>query len=184
MQKNFISEVDERNIILHKLYAICGHIEESAKRGLIPDNFCDDRKGKNEDGQVKELGNDAFDKEDNKVVETSDNKESDLNKLEGGIVNEGKTKSPEKMELIKSTEKKESDKLEVSMVNEGNTKSPEKTELITSTEKKVTDKLQGSILKEIVKPSPKKKDKKVSPIKKISPKKKEKVKVPKNVTFT
>ena len=136
MQKNFISEKCERNIILCKLYAICAHIEESAKSG-------------------------------NKVVETPDKKIS-----------------AEKMELVKSTEKKETEKLEGGIVNEGNTKSAEKMELLKSTEKKETEKLEGGIVKEIVKPSPKKKDKKVSPIKKISPKKEENVKVPNNVTFT
>ena len=40
------------------------------------------------------------------------------------------------MELIKSTEKKETEKLEGGIVNEGKTNSAEKVELIKSTEKK------------------------------------------------
>ena len=105
-------------------------------------------------------------------------------KLEVGIVNEGNTKSAEKVELIKSTENKETEKLEGGVVNEGNTKSTEKTEFVKSNERIESDKLENGILKEIVKPSPKKKDTKVSPIKEISQKQKENVKVPKNVTFT
>ena len=38
--------------------------------------------------------------------------------------------STENMELVKSTEKKESEKLEAGIVNEGNTKSVEKVKLI------------------------------------------------------
>ena len=116
------------------------------------------------------------------LIKSTEKEETE--KLEAGIVNEGNTKSAEKVELVKSTEKKETEKLEAGIVNEGNTKSVEKVELIKSNEKIESDKLEGGILKEIVKPSPKKKDTKVSPIKEISQNQKENVKVPKNVTFT
>ena len=110
VQKNFISEEYKRNIILHKLYGICGHIEESDKKTSA---------------------------EKMELVKSTEKKETE--KLEGGIVNEGKTNSTENMELVKSTEKKETEKLEAGIVNEGNTKSAEKVELVKSTEKKETE---------------------------------------------
>ena len=67
-------------------------------------------------------------------------------KLEAGIVNEGNTKSAEKVELVKSTEKKETEKLEGGIVNEGKTNSAENMELIKSTEKKETEKLEAGIV--------------------------------------
>ena len=51
------------------------------------------------------------------LIKSTEKKETE--KLEGGIVNEGKTNSAENMELIKSTEKKETEKLEGGIVNEG-----------------------------------------------------------------
>ena len=119
VQKNFISEEYERNIILCKLYAICEHIEESDKKKSA---------------------------EKTELIKSTEKKETE--KLEGGIVSEGKTNSTENMELIKSTEKKESEKLEASIVNKGNTKSAEKVKLIKSTEKKETEKLEGGIVNE------------------------------------
>ena len=119
VQKNFISEEYERNIILCKLYAICGHIEESDKKKSA---------------------------EKTELIKSTEKKETE--KLEGGIVNEGKTNSTENMELVKSAEKKESQKLEAGIVNEGNTKSAQKVELIKSTEKKETEKLEAGIVNE------------------------------------
>ena len=119
VQKNFISEEYERNIILCKLYAICGHIEESDKKKSA---------------------------EKTELIKSTEKEETE--KLEAGIVNEGNTKSVEKVELVKSTEKKETEKLEAGIVNEGNTKSAEKVELVKSTEKKETEKLEGGIVNE------------------------------------
>ena len=61
-------------------------------------------------------------------------------------MNKGKTKSAEKVELIKSTEKEETEKLEAGIVNEGKTKGAEKVELVKSTEKKETEKLEAGIV--------------------------------------
>ena len=119
VQKNFISEEYERNIILCKLYAICGHIEESDKKKSA---------------------------EKTELIKSTEKKETE--KLEAGFVNEGNTKSAKKVELIKSTEKEETEKLEAGIVNEGNTKSVEKVELVKSTEKKETEKLEGGIVNE------------------------------------
>ena len=101
VQKNFISEEYERNIILCKLYAICGHSEESDKKKSA---------------------------EKMELIKLTEKKETE--KLEAGIVNEGNTKSAEKVELIKSTEKKETEKLEAGIVNEGKTNSAENMELV------------------------------------------------------
>ena len=185
VQNNFISEEYERNNILHKLYAICGHIEESDKKKSAEKMELIKSTEKKET-ETLEAGfvNEGNTKSAEKVELIKSTEKKETEKLEGGIVNEGKTNSAENMELIKSTEKKETEKLEAGIVNKVNTKSAEKVELIKSNEKIESDKLEGGILKEIVKPSPKKKDTKVSPIKEISQKQKENVKVPKNVTFT
>ena len=66
VHKNFISEEYERNIILRKLYAICGHIEESDKKKSA---------------------------EKTELIKSTEKKETE--KLEAGIVNEGNTKSGE-----------------------------------------------------------------------------------------
>ena len=149
VQKNFISEEYKRNIILRKLYAICGHIEESDKKKsaekteLIKSTEKKETE-KLEGGIVNEGKTNSA--ENMELVKSTEKKETE--KLEGGIVNEGKINSSENMELVKSTEKKETEKLEGGIVNEGKTNSAENMELVKSTEKKETEKLEGGIVNE------------------------------------
>ena len=149
VQKNFICEEYERNIILRKLYAICGHIEESDKKKSAEKTelikSTEKKQTEKLEGGIVIEGN-TKSAEKVELIKSTEKKETE--KLEGGIVNEGKTNSAENMELIKSTEKKETEKLEGGIVNEGKTNSAEIMELIKSTEKKETEKLEGGIVNE------------------------------------
>ena len=127
VQKNFISEEYERNIILSKLYAICGHIEESAKSG----------------NKVVENPDKKISAEKTELIKSTEKKET--KKLEGGIVNERNTKSAEKMELIKSTEMKETEKLEGGIVKEIIKPSPKKKDKKVSPIKKISPKKKENI---------------------------------------
>ena len=149
VQKNFISEKYERNIILRKLYAICGHIEESdMKKSAEKTELIKSTEKKETEKLEAGFVNEGNTKSAEKVELIKSTEKKETEKLEGGIVNEGKTNSTENMKLVKSTEKKESQKLEAGIVNEGNTKSAEKVELVKSTEKKESEKLEAGIVNE------------------------------------